>query len=151
MEVVGSAGSHVGTVDKVRGHRILLTKSAKRHRRDEERSAAAFGDDTDDAHARCRMLKRTFVGTYRGEARRRRGPGGYVRPQWTGSGPESGRQVNLSEIYIRISWSGHVRRHPRERRPPRRFADLTSLPWPYRHEFRTYSARPSYLAQLRVY
>jgi hypothetical protein len=27
MEVVGSDGAHVGTVDKVRGDRILLTKS----------------------------------------------------------------------------------------------------------------------------
>jgi hypothetical protein len=27
MEVVGSDGSHVGTVDKVRGDRILLTKA----------------------------------------------------------------------------------------------------------------------------
>ena len=29
MEVVGSDGSHVGTVDKVRGDRIILTKTDK--------------------------------------------------------------------------------------------------------------------------
>lgn len=91
MEVVGSASSHVGTVDKVRGHRILLTKSAKRHWRDEERGAAAFGDDTDDGHARCRMLNRSFAGRYRGGRRR-----------WTGgraakSGP-NGQGSALNQV-----------------------------------------------------
>lgn len=83
MDVVGSDGEHVGTVDKVRGDRILLTKNdadaggrhhsipsswlqtvdskvtlsksaadAKAAWRDEERSQALFGDDSDDGSQR---------------------------------------------------------------------------------------------------
>lgn len=104
MEVVGSDGTHVGTVDKVRGDRIILTKNdvdaggrhhsipsswissvddkvkitkssdeAKKQWRDEEESAAMFGDtntgsnragsrDTDDSGKT--NLNKSFSGTY---------------------------------------------------------------------------------------
>ncbi|WP_294288900.1 DUF2171 domain-containing protein [uncultured Sphingomonas sp.] len=104
MEVVGSDGTHVGTVDKVRGDRIILTKNdvdaggrhhsipsswissvddkvkitksadeAKKQWRDEEQSAAMFGDtnttsnragsrDTDDSGKT--NLNKSFSGTY---------------------------------------------------------------------------------------
>ena len=94
MDVVGSDGEHVGTVDKVRGDRIILTKSdadaGGRHHSipsrwiqsvddkvtirktaedakahwRDEERGAFFGEDREDEGKGPHILNRSFSGTY---------------------------------------------------------------------------------------
>jgi hypothetical protein len=114
MEVLGSDGSHVGTVDKVRGDRIILTKNdpdaGGRHHSIPSRWLQSVEDgklrlrkSADEAKAHWRDEERSqgegggalFGGGSMGE-RQQSGEGGQGRPTETGGHETGGTDLNRS-------------------------------------------------------